>query len=325
LLPDQCGTCHPQQLADWRGSRHRQAMGPGVLAQLLDDPEGLDVCNRCHAPLLEQRPTHGGDAFRPDLRSAGLACASCHVRDGVVHGPPAREGRAAPDEHFPHGGYQEHDAFEDASFCGSCHQFDDGGRRVAGVLLEDTVAEWLASPWGRRGESCQSCHMPDRRHLWRGIHDPAFTEQALGFELEQTGRTSARYAVTSERVGHRFPTYVTPRVSLVIQALDAAGEVVAQNATVVQRRVDLALSTQAFDTRLHPGESAVVELEWRRRDRPATVRARLLVEPDEFYRRFFEVYRAQSPSSAALIQQARQDAVDSVYVVGVRELEVRRR
>lgn len=326
LLPEKCGTCHPQQLVDWSGSRHSMATGPGLAGQLLDAPARFEVCNTCHAPLAEQRPLAGGaenlDSFREDLRDVGLGCASCHVRDGEMHGPPARPGRAEPGPGFPHGGYVQHDAFESVEFCGTCHQFPETGRRVAGVLLEDTVSEWAASPWGERAEPCQTCHMPDRRHLWRGIHDPAFTEEGLTITLASTGRTAAVYAVTSTAVGHRFPTYVTPRITLRIWAVNADGQVVASGEHVIQRRVPLSLAEQSFDTRLHPGESAVLPLEWRRKDHPVRVEAKLVVEPDEFYRRFFESYHSDNPDAQALIETARQDTVDSLYEIGVRSLDL---
>jgi len=164
--------------------------------------------------------------------------------------------------------------------------------------------------------------MPDRRHLWRGIHDPEFTEQGLTIELAATGKTGAAYTVTSTRVGHRFPTYVTPRVSMVVQAVDAQGQIVARNAWIIQRRVDIGLSRQAFDTRLNPGESAVVEIAWRRRDRPVRVEAKMLVEPDEFYRRFYDAYSSDDPVVQEMIGEARQDTADNTYAIGARTLDL---
>jgi len=45
---------------------------------------------------------------------------------------------------------------------------------------------------------------------------------------------------------------------------------------------------------------------------------RLLVEPDEFYFRFFQVYRAASPESQALHALALEEAGTSPYVIGER-------
>jgi hypothetical protein len=296
------------------------AMGPGMVGQLITNESGMDMCNDCHAPLAEQRPTVGGEEFQPELRAAGLSCASCHVRDGEVHGPPRREGNPAPTPDFPHGGFTEHVEFEDSNFCGSCHQFRENQRRVAGVLLEDTYNEWSTSDYAARGETCQSCHMPDRRHLWRGIHDPAFTEAGLDIRLTANGKRGASYTVKNTGVGHKFPTYVTPRVTLTIQAIDENGEVQAQDAHIIQRRVTLSLSEQPFDTRLGPGEEAIVSLDWKRSQRITTVKAQLLVEPDEFYQRFYEVYRTDNTEAAALIQQAHADTQTNIYVIGKRTL-----
>ena len=40
-----------------------------------------------------------------------------------------------------------------------------------------------ASRHAREGRACQACHMPERRHLWRGIHDPEMVKRALGREV----------------------------------------------------------------------------------------------------------------------------------------------
>ena len=83
-----------------------------------------------------------------------------------------RGGEVAEDG--PHGGFTVSKAFEDSRFCAHCHQFPDDGPRIAGKLQEDTYQQWLASDYARQDagkQTCQSCHMPDRKHLWRGIHD----------------------------------------------------------------------------------------------------------------------------------------------------------
>src|SRR5947207_1831694 len=57
LDPAKCGSCHPQQYADWKESWHANAMGPGVLGQLMDGDGTADAtvrqCQACHAPLAE--------------------------------------------------------------------------------------------------------------------------------------------------------------------------------------------------------------------------------------------------------------------------------
>lgn len=319
LLPGACGSCHPEQLRDWTGSRHSLAMGAGVVLQLMENPSLEASCRTCHAPLAEQ----AADAPEPQLlRHSGLSCAACHIRDGEVFGPPPR---SAPSEvePLPHRGFTAEDAYADPRFCGTCHQFKPHQRQLEGVLLQDTLAEWEASPHAARGETCQACHMPDRRHLWRGIHDPETTEEALEFSLQQEGRRAASYTVTSRGVGHRFPTYVTPRVRVILEGHDAAGAVVVADEITIQRSVDLQLRTQHFDTRMEPDSSVSARVEWGRRSGVVALEGRVVVEPDEFYHRFFMATHSERPEIAALLEDARAESAGA-YTIGTRTQQTTR-
>src|SRR6266436_3896370 len=159
LAPEACGTCHPAQLADWRTSTHAAAMGPGVAGQLAA------------------------------LRARGIPCAACHVRGHERFGPPRRDGSlaaAAPRETLPHGGVTRTPAYLASEFCRGCHQFGPEGYALNGTLLENTYAEWKASRFAAAGVQCQDCHMPDRRHLWRGIHDADMVRGGLTITLVET-------------------------------------------------------------------------------------------------------------------------------------------
>ena len=316
LQPDACGTCHPVQHGDWKTSLHAASMGPGVSGQLLEmfesDPGSALGCLACHAPLAEQAPLlaagrelRSNAAYDEALRAKGLACAGCHVRDHERFGPPRRDGSlggAAPRETLPHNGVTRTPAFLASEFCRGCHQFTPDGVALNGKLLENTYNEWKASRFAREGVQCQDCHMPDRRHLWRGIHDADMVRTGLtitaktGAARYRPGETAvATLSVTSTRVGHAFPTYVTPRVVLRAELLDATGQVVAGSRAekVIAREVALDLSRQVFDTRLLPGRTAV--LRYRQRIDAPGMRARLsvLIEPDAFYTRFFETLLRQ--------------------------------
>src|SRR6185436_19772252 len=166
-----------------------------------------------------------------------------------------------------------------------------------GKLLENTYAEWKASRFAREGVQCQDCHMPDRRHLWRGIHDADMVRSGLTITARaasprvRPGQTvSATLVVESTRVGHAFPTYVTPRVVLRGELIDSAGNVVPGTVRerVIAREVALDLSREIRDTRLAPGARA--RLDYRARAPVAGLRVRLsvVVEPDAFYTAFFE-------------------------------------
>lgn len=344
LAPEACGSCHPAQLADWRTSLHAAAMGPGVAGQLVellrDDPAQALGCQTCHAPLAEQRPLarvagawRANPHFERDLQPRGIVCAACHVRGHERFGPPRRDGAlesAAPPASLPHGGAIRTPAFERSEFCRGCHQFEPSGLALNGKLVQDTYEEWRASRFAREGVHCQDCHMPDRRHLWRGIHDPDMVRRAIAITAETD---APRYApgdvvgailtVTSTGVGHAFPTYVTPRVILRAELLRPDGGVVAgsREEVVIGREVSLDLEHELFDTRLAPGESAT--LRYRRRLDASDLRVRLsvVVEPGAFYTRFFEALLAQGAGRGTpQIREALEATRRSPFVVFVRDI-----
>jgi len=339
LAPEACATCHPAQFADWRTSVHARAMGPGVAGQLVEmltsAPADALGCHTCHAPLAEQRPLLGGreghaqnPAFDGALRAQGLVCAGCHVRAHERFGPPRRDGslaRGAPRESLPHGGVTRTPAFLAAEFCRGCHQFTRDGFALNGKLLENTYEEWRASRFAREGVQCQDCHMPDRRHVWRGIHDPEMVRSGLtiaarldGAGVERDGTVSATLRVTSTRVGHAFPTYVTPRVIVRGELVDAGGAAIAGSRMerIVAREVALDLSREIRDTRLLPGRS--VELRYRRRVDVDTARLRftVIVEPDAFYEKFFETLLSQGAGTGtAQLREALEDTRRSPFTI----------
>jgi hypothetical protein len=335
LAPEACGTCHPAQLADWRTSTHAAAMGPGVAGQLAEmltrEPAAALSCQQCHAPLAEQAPLvprtlAANPAFDSALRGRGIPCAACHVRGHERFGPPRRDGSlasGAPRETLAHGGVTRTPAYLASEFCRGCHQFETDGYALNGTLLENTYAEWKASRFAVAGIQCQDCHMPDRRHLWRGIHDPAMVRSGLTItvsEAERTapGRVDARLVVENSGVGHRFPTYVTPLVIMRAELIDASGR--ALPGTRVERRiareVTLDLERELSDTRLAPGERA--ELIYARALDAGAVAARfsVVVYPDAFYTGFFEALLRQGAGRGEDdIRRALDDARRSAFTV----------
>ena len=312
LAPEACGTCHPAQLADWRTSIHAAAMGPGVAGQLADlrvrEPATALGCQNCHAPLAEQMPLVPGTladnpAFDAALGARGIPCAACHVRGHERFGPPRRDGSlasAAPRASLPHEGVTRTPAYLASSFCRGCHQFGPDGYALNGKPLEDTYEEWKASRFAAAGVQCQDCHMPDRRHLWRGIHDADMVRGGLTITLDHAspgvpGGVAARLVVENSGVGHRFPTYVTPVVLLRAELVDAAGLALA--GTRVERRigreVTLDLEREVSDTRLAPGERAELVYARALEDGAVAARFSVVVYPDAFYTAFFEALLRQ--------------------------------
>jgi hypothetical protein len=310
LAPRDCGTCHPVQYEDWRGSIHARSMGPGVAGQLVEmakrDPAGARACLVCHAPLAEQAPvTRAADglvpnpAFEPALQHEGVVCASCHVRQHQRFGPPPRPealGARVPRAELPHNGATYVTAYLRAEFCAACHQFGPNGPSLNGKPLENTYAEWRTSPASRRGLQCQDCHMPDRRHRWRGIHDPEMVKSGVkvNVRLESARyrpgqRVRATVTVASVNVGHYFPTYVTPQVVVRAMLVGPDGAAVPETLAegVIGRQVPLDLSREIADTRIPPGGRFVLRYD-RLLDRPGLMlRVSVTVYPDHFYTGFF--------------------------------------
>ena len=317
LQPESCGTCHPAQLADWQTSLHAKSMGPGIRGQLVEmvetDPASALHCYTCHAPLTEQQEKvedgKGGyaasRAFDAKLQARGLACAACHVRDHQRFGPPKRDGSLAselPRERLPHNGVTRTPAFLRAEFCKECHQFPPDGYALNGKLLENTYNEWRESSFGQAGVQCQECHMPDRRHLWRGIHDPEMARSGvtvtLATDKERYRRgesVNATLTITSTKVGHYFPTYVTPRVVARAELRDARGRLLpgSREERIIGRQVTPDLARELADTRIAPGKSFVLRYRRPLKQPGLRLKVTVTVYPDHFYTGFFESLLAQ--------------------------------
>jgi hypothetical protein len=345
LLPESCGTCHPAQLADWKGSRHAQSTGPGVKGQLVEmlgsDPESALGCYVCHAPLTEQQEKvatrQGGFAANPafdaNLQARGLACPACHVRGHERFGPPKRDGSLLSElgrERLPHNGVTRAPAFLRSEFCKDCHQFGQDGFALNGKLLENTYEEWKASPFGRSGVQCQGCHMPDRHHLWRGIHDAEMVRSGLtvglstGKEKYRVGETvSATLTITNSKVGHYFPTYVTPRVVVSGELVDRSDRVLpgSRQEKVIAREVTLDLSRELFDTRLAPRERLTFRYRHRLPASGLTLRLAVTVYPDHFYVGFFEALLAGGAGKGTVqIREALAAARASSFTIYSQEI-----
>ena len=310
LHPEDCALCHRQQFNDWKTSLHSRSMGPGIYGQLLNmqanNPATYTICATCHTPLSEQIPHvkegseyRPNEAFDPELQQAGLICAGCHVRQHQRFGPPRRPELPEPSPEFvqPHGGFTATTAFQRSEFCKPCHQFAEGAFALNGKLLENTYAEWQASPYAEEGVQCQGCHMPDRRHLWRGIQDPDMVRQAMTVDVSPLGPSyspgdtlQATITVTNSGAGHHLPTYVTPKIFVRGDLIDTGGEAIADSfqEAVIGREITLNLSREVYDTRIAPKASLDFGYQMTLPDDAAAFRVRIVVHPDHFYQRFFE-------------------------------------
>jgi hypothetical protein len=250
------------------------------------------------------------------------------VRAHERFAPPRRDGtlHSAARTTLPHRGATRTPAFLRSEFCRDCHQFQPDGFALNGKPLQNTYAEWKASRFAEAGVQCQDCHMPDRRHTWRGIHDRAMVASGLTIGVEResaAGEVAATLRVRNTGVGHAFPTYVTPLVVLRAELVDESGRLIAgsREQHVIGRQVELDLSAEISDTRLMPGDGA--ELRYRRPRRPgARARFSVLVFPDAFYTAFFEALLRQGAGrGTAAIEEALAATQRSGFTVFAEELD----
>jgi len=283
-------------------------MSPGLFGQLqemgADAADDHQACLQCHAPLAEQgehlrqalargtQPT----AQRPDgvSHTHGLTCAGCHIRNRQVFGPPRKDGSVPTlAQKLPHDGWQATESFQDSHFCAACHQFEADGPALNGKLLENTYEEWRASRHARENRSCQSCHMPDRRHLWRGIHDPEMVKSGLKIEASRpivaNGLISANLQITNNGVGHAFPTYVTPRVIVETGQESRNGKLIPESVErhLIARDVSLDLQVEKSDTRIMPDETRRYAYGKVLHPDAVALTVQIIVEPDAFYADFY--------------------------------------
>lgn len=346
IHPENCGACHAAQYRDWRKSVHSLAMGPGVTGQFptLSFAEEAQ-CLECHAPMSEQwgklRDDQGNwldnGAFDGALQAKGMVCSACHLRKHKRHGPPLPQGRASVSQ-LVHGEPLRTPFFRASEFCKGCHQHPTTTLMINGKTVENTYQEWLSSPYPRRGITCQVCHMPGGRHLWKGIHDAEMARSGVSFSAALTSgklaageRIEAELSLTNSGTGHAFPTYTTPAVFLKAAFLDESGAILGggyYEERIIQRRLDMSTSPwgERFDTRILPGESAKLTFS---RKVPAGADVLYLwvwVEPDHFYSGFYRAYLAGKGdfAEAAQLREALKNSLDSHYLLFSRSFPVQR-
>ncbi len=276
-LPRSCEPCHEQQYEDWHASRHRVSWSNDLMiAGFVAEP--LPFCVNCHAPLVEQRdevlanrafyaaldPRSGATSIparKPEpLAAHGIHCATCHVRDGKMLAPEATD-------------FSPHDArsvpaMREGAFCIDCHEFPmpvthDGQTVLTDAPMQQTGTEWRA--WLEAGgtQTCQDCHMPGGRHVFRGAHDRDWLRESVDVSLDLSD-DAARFTLKSVGVGHAMPTGDLFRhLTLEVQRGSSSGgtwQVVHWMGRRFERDADN-VRRVASDTSLQPGEPRVVEVD----------------------------------------------------------------
>jgi mono/diheme cytochrome c family protein len=287
------------------------------------------ACLSCHAPLADQQePLLQVDlealaadpkGYRPKLLARhGVYCAACHLRDGVMNAPgitPSPAGTRIHDE------VRIEPLMRDSRFCAACHQ-SDPATAVNGKPLQDTYREWLDSPYPAQDMTCQACHMPERAHRFRGIHDSDTVRRGLTISTRSNGK-AAILDVRSTGVGHRFPTYIVPRIEMSGTLLDVDARPIAggERVKVLQRSMSIENGRwiEQSDTRLEPGATATLRVPWHAGGHCGkAVRFQILVEPEWFYHeKVYPTVLAELEEGPVrdLIEQARLLAKDQSFVL----------
>ncbi len=332
----QCERCHAKQTREWQPSLHAGAGSPGLIAQLIEmEQRGqyreIDGCQRCHAPLAEQQPAlptadryRRNPGFDPALREQGVNCASCHLRKWQRFGPPP-----SPDSRLlslPSYPFKPLAIYERADLCIGCHQLPPR-TALNGKPRLNTYREWLEGPYMRRGVQCQHCHMPNREHTWKGVHDADTFRQGIDVDAlaQRSGRTGAvtvRAKITNVGAGHFLPTTPTPAAWLSIELVDARGEAIEGARDEMRIGWHLEFSRGGWreieDTRIPPGESRELARAWKQGRVAEATAARVVVRvhPDDFYEGLYAGRLARKPRGEVkrLFEQALERARGSHYV-----------
>ncbi len=165
--------------------------------------------------------------------------------------------------------------------------------------------------------------MEDRRHLWRGIHDSETVRSGVDIRSGPVSVTAGSVRIdlslTNTKTGHSFPTYVTPKVTLQVHQENAEGHGIPNTLQqyVIAREVSLDLSEEMSDTRLSPGQIAILKYEESLSPDAITLVANVEVEPDAFYSRFYQALleTGLSEKSRRLIQQALAESMSSSFSI----------
>ena len=124
-------------------------------------------------------------------------------------------------------------------------------------------------------------------------------------------------------VGHKFPSYITPKVFVRAALLDDRGQKLrgTQQERIIawDARFEAGEWKEYFDTRISPGEKFRAIFEWTPTARARKIRAWVEVHPDHFYHVYFYPAYLQgehlNPGGKKLIEKALKDSGNSHYVI----------
>ncbi len=332
MQAETCGACHQEIYKEWAVSTHRRAwLDDAQFQKELEKSRGAHaepgqhaddvswLCVNCHTPLVNQLPQvvvglEDGDIGKPiyadnpefdeGLQEDAITCATCHVREGVVHGPYG-DGSAAPHP------VAKGEWLLSEENCVRCHQAERVYTEKTLGCFFSTGAEWQESEHAKQGKICQDCHMPvverkiaeafdvpvrkTRRHWFGGslipkkpkfaaeveplrpVYGSGVTIELVALEgapdpkgpCAQTPGACVRVAarVENARAGHHFPAGDPERHADVKVVAKRGGEVVGEASYQYGTKYKWWPEIERLtDTRLASGERHEVVLEVPRGD-----------------------------------------------------------
>jgi hypothetical protein len=162
-----CGDCHRAIYTGWRESAHSRAMESRLFQDALKladselGPQARKVCLSCHSPIALST---GDTALVKKVSWEGVTCDYCHSLRAVTMGegnPKARVeytgAKSGPSKDMVSPAHDTvySEVHTTSSACAVCHEYKNG----LGFPVLTTYTEWQASPYGKKGQACQSCHM----------------------------------------------------------------------------------------------------------------------------------------------------------------------
>ncbi|PLX78611.1 MAG: hypothetical protein C0616_13995 [Desulfuromonas sp.] len=170
--PKNCRECHRQIYEEWSHSMHSKAWTDQWYQpdfQLAhEETEGATdmLCGACHAPIAArtgQLPPADGSKF-DQTSQQGISCDFCHTISGIdqmynmgqISSPgPIKRGPRGDGRSLYHE-VQYSELHTKADLCGSCHMVIHPAN---GTRIIDTWEDWKSNQYGKKGITCQDCHM----------------------------------------------------------------------------------------------------------------------------------------------------------------------
>jgi len=255
----QCGTCHQDIYAAWRGSQHARAIENPIFRESYEEAAKIAgesatrLCRMCHAPTVVLTGDH---TLAQEVTREGVTCDFCHSLTGIdlerrehpflldvgatKYGPirdAASTGHRVAFSEFHLSSLQ----------CAGCHEY----RNAHGVPILSTYSEW--EQYRQRGgdKECQHCHMPQvlanivdpkvkrvqgafvNLHTMPGGHARDQLVRALEMRIMEVQRTPrgvyVKVRLRNVGAGHAVPTgSPTRKVILRVEVMTGSGQRVRQ-------------------------------------------------------------------------------------------------